>query len=515
MSKGNGKPKRKGDATVLRGDCLEVMRGMESGSVDAVVCDPPAGVSFMNCAWDGDKGGRDKWVAWLTEVMRECLRLLKPGGHALVWALPRTSHWTGWAIEEAGFEVRDRVTHMFGSGFPKSLSVDRAIDREAGAERKVVGIRSNGAGNKPNGHSFDDDGYEWSKDVKITAPATPAAAQWAGYGTALKPAAEDWWLARKPLECGTVAANVLRHGTGGINVDGCRINVSGFRTEPVGARQNGNAVLGAGLHGKGDYRIPTSAGRWPANVTLEHSAGCVCVGKKRVKASPPGAPQQLKTSKGCKGGAFGSVEACKPNGHPIAEGLVKPGYASPDGTEEIEEWVCEEGCAVAELDRQSGVSQGTNRMRHNHTGRQGYHGNIRDFNTSGFTDSGGASRFYYTAKAARRERWIYCRDCQAAYPAAEREAHAHGHVDASDKQTWQHLNAHPTVKPVALMRWLCRLVTPPGGTILDPFLGSGTTAVAAVEEGFKCVGIEREPEYAAVAEARIASYTADARPLLV
>jgi site-specific DNA-methyltransferase (adenine-specific) len=203
-----------GRAVLYLGDCLEVLRGLEPGSIDAVVTDPPAGIGFMGQDWDHDKGGRAAWIAWMTDVARECLRVLKPGGHALVWALPRTSHWTATAWEDAGFEVRDRVAHVFGSGFPKSLDVSKAIDAAAGAEREVVGvsdhIHSRGANTaypKCPGETAAAAEQTAERGNCITAPATPAARQWAGWGTALKPAVEDWWLLREPL-AGTVAAKL-------------------------------------------------------------------------------------------------------------------------------------------------------------------------------------------------------------------------------------------------------------------------------------------------------------------
>jgi SAM-dependent methyltransferase len=168
-----------------------------------VVTDPPSGIAFMGKDWDTDKGGRDAWVAWLASVLAECRRVLKPGGHALVWALPRTSGWTHRAIEDAGLDVRDCITHLFGSGFPKSLDVGKAIDRAADAEREVVGIdpyraalfakTQHGEYVSPNGWSAG------NRSAAITAPATEDAARWDGWGTALKPSSEMWYLARKPL----------------------------------------------------------------------------------------------------------------------------------------------------------------------------------------------------------------------------------------------------------------------------------------------------------------------------
>jgi site-specific DNA-methyltransferase (adenine-specific) len=175
------------------------MQAMPADSVDAVVCDPPAGISFMSKSWDTDHGGRDQFVAWLTERLTEATRLLKPGGHALIWAMPRTSGWTHRAIEDAGLIPRDCIVHLFGSGFPKSRNIGKDIDRMAGATREVIGTK---ASNRPNvvgltpGNSMGGGAYTERLE---TAPATPEAQQWDGWGTALKPASEHWWLARKPL----------------------------------------------------------------------------------------------------------------------------------------------------------------------------------------------------------------------------------------------------------------------------------------------------------------------------
>lgn len=189
---------------VLLGDCLEILPILEENTIDAIVTDPPAGISFMGKSWDGDKGGRDAWIKWLEGVASECLRVLKPGGHMLIWALPRTSHWTATAVENAGFEIRDRVSHIFGQGFPKSLDVGKHIDKMAGVEREVVQeyIARGYADVSPT----NDGRNQWaageviSKVAHITAPATPEAQEWDGWGTALKPAMEDWWLCRKPLD---------------------------------------------------------------------------------------------------------------------------------------------------------------------------------------------------------------------------------------------------------------------------------------------------------------------------
>jgi site-specific DNA-methyltransferase (adenine-specific) len=258
---------------VIHGDCLEVMKQMPDGCVDAVVTDPPAGISFMGKDWDHHKGGRNQWIAWMITIASECLRVVKPGGHAFVWSLPRTSHWTATAWEDAGFDLKDRVAHVFATGFPKSLSVGKAIDKAAGTERQVVGKRTDRAakprrdirgGNLVGGHKPAIDLSD------ITAPATEAAKDWEGWGTAVKPAVQDWWLLRKPLSEKNVAENVLKHGTGALNIDECRI--PGLKGSGVWGSSNKHCQTGRTLNQSPegeDYRSqPHPAGRWPANLIL-------------------------------------------------------------------------------------------------------------------------------------------------------------------------------------------------------------------------------------------------------
>jgi len=207
---------------LINDDCLIAMKKMDSNSVDSIVTDPPAGIGFMGKDWDKNKGGRDQWIAWLSEIMTEALRVLKPGGHALVWSLPRTSHWTGFALENAGFEVRDCVYHLFGTGFPKSLSIDKHIDKALGVEREIVDTIPDRWTGKGNTYQYSQQ-HANSENIYITASSSQEAKQWEGWGTALKPAVEQWWLVRKPLSEKTIVNNVLKWGTGGLNIDECRV----------------------------------------------------------------------------------------------------------------------------------------------------------------------------------------------------------------------------------------------------------------------------------------------------
>jgi DNA modification methylase len=495
------------------GDCLEVLRGMEADSVDAVVTDPPYGLSFMGKGWDYDVPTEDVW--------RECLRVLKPGGHLLAFAGTRTQHRMAVRIEDAGFEIRDMIAWVYGSGFPKSLDVSKAIDKGHGENRArqlrfTAWMRSTGVtaeqinaatGSRMASHYLTDKeqpaiatadmfdklrphlpevpeeierlvcertGLEWTaykqrdvvgvkimndttkaragfsgsthspdydgskRPVNITAPATDAARQWDGWGTALKPALEPITVARKPL-VGTVAANVLRHGTGAINVDGCR--VAGV----VPSTTHGANALGCmnddGLEPSltGQRFDPHPAGRWPANLIHDGSDEVV--------------------------GLF-------PN---TTSGSRKAG-------------------------------------RHVVAGGQGRYGEFAEGDLPEVIgDSGSAARFFYCAKASKadRDEGLDAGSHRAAGVGDERPSGS-SEERRGKKAVQPRANIHPTVKPTALMRYLCRLVTPPNGIVLDPFMGSGSTGKAAILEGFRFVGIEREADYIEIARARIEAASREA-----
>lgn len=435
---------------ILHGDCLEMLKTLPDNSVDSLVTDPPAGISFMGKSWDDDKGGRTQWIAWLSQVMTECKRVMKPGAHGLVWAIPRTSHWTATALEDAGFEIRDVITHLFGSGFPKSLDISKAIDKAAGAQRtEILGFYRTGEGAafKHSGNGTEQFHKAAAKEIKISAPATDAAKQWQGWGTALKPASEHWILIRKPIEEKTVAANVLKHGCGGINIDGCRIGVE--------QRTNKGMISLGVMHDDGwePRKIESIvAGRFPANLVLSHSEHC-------------------------------TDEAC-------------------DMFE----------CPVALLDEQSGnlgKSAGGNSKNVNNKVYGKYVGEL-DRKPCGFGDSGGASRFFYCAKVSTSERNAGLEgmpDVTMGIGDERPSGQSMQRLDGRDARVVK--NHHPTVKPQKLMRYLCRLITPPGGTVLDPFMGSGSTGCAAVSEGFKFIGIEREFEYCDIATKRIQHWSSE------
>jgi DNA modification methylase len=453
--------------------------------------------------------------AWHEAWAREALRVLKPGGHLLAFGGTRTYHRLACAIEDAGFEIRDCLSWMYGSGFPKSLDVGKAIDRAAGAEREVVGSKLGQPG-KSLAHlesepyerdperGWQTQGgkrnvYDQAKALEITAPATPEAQQWQGWGTALKPSHEPIVLARKPL-AGTVAGNVLEYGTGALNVDGCRIghDEPAKTTTRTAARfkesENGGVRFSGSVSEQSSVAGADPSGRWPANVVLSHHENCEQVGTRRVKPSN-GSGLASPKSGGFGGGMFGDGEADNIGGG--------------QREETVEAWRCVESCPVRLLDEQSGeLRSPALRSTNNSAGKAGMFGQAyqpkdRD------EEYGGASRFFYCAKSSSAERNAGLEGFegkQVAVPALAGPGRERvGDLDERGKQlTPPRRNHHPTVKPIALMRWLVRLVTPPGGTVLDPFTGSGTTGIAAALEGFNFVGIEREDEYVKIAQARIA-----------
>jgi site-specific DNA-methyltransferase (adenine-specific) len=409
---------------IIHGDSIEVLRTLEPESVDAVVTDPPYGLGntspkhVAEClrAWSAREtwqpSGRGfmgrEWDAWVPppELWREVLRVLKPGGHAIVFAGSRTQDLMSVSLRLAGFEVRDVIMWLYGSGFPKSLNVSKAIDKTLGAEdqREVIGLKTKPDGTvksareimKPSAHAgwrrpWMDDPERVERAGQITASATDEARAWEGWGTALKPAYEPAILARKPLR-GTVARCVLEHGTGAINVDASRVGDEGGTRS---GRIAGSTVSesGDGLNGGGAY--PINKGRYPSNVMMDE------------------------------------------------------------------------------------------RVAH---------------------ELGERARYFYTPKASKAEREVGLEGFEK-----RRAGHSSGAETRPNKPTNhpKRANTHPTVKPIALMRYLVRMVTPPSGTVLDPFAGSGSTLCAAALEGFEHIGVEREGEYVAIARERVAHWTAE------
>lgn len=475
---------------ILQGDCRERMAEMEENSIDAIVCDPPYEIGFMNRGWDSNG------IAYDQEVWRQAWRVLKPGGYILAFGGSRTYHRLACAIEDAGFEIRDCISWVYGSGFPKSLDVSKAIDRAAGAEREVIGKHPNPASEIPRGGKLD-------KDIDITAPATDAARQWDGWGTALKPAHEPIVMARKPLSEKTVAANVLRWGCGAMNIDGCRV-----RTDP--SQESDKRLTGEAENVRRSKYVlfPQNAldnsdvppmynntGRFPANLILGHAPGCVRRGEKSVRG--------VQKAAGSPG--FGSDR----------DDNYELGTGREYGPEEtVADWDCVEGCAVRLIAEQSGHlksgggSKTTPGDKISSSGWKEKRLKGPEYSPS----EGTAARFFYQVDP---DPLFYTSKA----PTTERENGLIGHIPCvvcGGLDTTHHKNekgelvkchrcTHPTVKPLKLMRYLVRLVTPPGGVVLDPFAGSGTTLLAAKEEGFGYIGIELEPEYIEIAEARLAA----------
>lgn len=379
---------------VTNADCVATMLAMRPDSIDAIVTDPPYEIAFMGKGWD------NAGVAFSIDTWKAAYHVLKPGGHLLAFGATRTYHRMAVAIEDAGFEIRDSIHWMYGTGFPKSHDVSKAIDKLAGADRQDVyadteKVTTNEVYGKGLGVA-----------VLERRPLPDDARKWNGWGTALKPAHEPIIVARKPLE-GTVAQNVLKQGTGAINIDGCRVGTEMMqKTQSDGTFKSANSSMSG--HNPASVVAGHVEGRWPANVILDEDAAV----ELDEQSGPAGAAARACVTR--RTGSSTSVA----RGHYAGTDQAAPFYA----------------------------------------------------------DSGGASRFFYVAKPSKGER-------NRGMPEGEK-------------------NDHPTVKPVQLMRYLVRLVTPPDGVVLDPFCGSGTTLMAALEEGVRVVGIEQSAAYAEIARHR-------------
>jgi site-specific DNA-methyltransferase (adenine-specific) len=443
--------------------------------IDTIITDPPYGLEFMGKEWDKldgvDLGGRriikkhtdptqrrgamkvrygygegigQAMQDWHHRWATVALRVAKPGAFMLAFGGTRTWHRLACAIEDAGWELRDTVMYVYGSGFCKNHDISKAIDKAAGAEREVVGpathIHSRGKNTafpkRPGEATAEESGRTKHQDAPmLTAPATEAAKLWDGWGTALSPAWEPILVCMKPRDR-TFAENALRHGVAGLWIDGGRIEThesldGGAYAKQGSARHDGTKNWRYKRDGgAGEYQQPS--GRWPKNLILD--------GSEEVLALFPTSSVTGKRS------------------------------------------------ARSKAAQVEGTAWGTD----NHESTE-YAG-----------DSGSAARFYYTAKAAGDERWFFCHDCQDAYPKSKRDHHWHGHVDEKGEKTWKHLVSHPTVKPLALMEYLCRLtMTPTGGVVFDPFCGSGTTCVAAKKLGRNYLGCDTNAAYVAISNGRL------------
>ena len=457
--------KNGGKVGLHHGDCLEVLRSLESGGIDSLVTDPPAGISFMGKEFD-TFDSLDNFQDEMRKIFIECLRVLKPGAHGLVWALPKTSHHTAMALEKAGFEVRDVITHIFGTGFPKSHNVSKNIDKVLGCKRKVIGTIHSSGMNKMQIENGQQNYSKLDFDKYDLTPVSDSAKKYDGFGTALKPSSEHWILVRKPLSEKTVAANVLKHGCGGINIDGCRINVS--EDDPNHRKATGENGDSPSMFGVGNTKRPATLtqGRFPSNTIFSHNEDCVRVGEKEVK-SDSHTTQKRDIGNGLiysKGGNSGVDFGNK--------------FVNENGRETVDDWKCSETCACKMLDEQSGNRPTSFRKNGSYNNNNNaMFGNAKSERDGiPYSDCGGASRFFYCAKPSTSERNEGLENIK---------------------------NGHPTIKSIKLMQYLCRLVTPPNGIVLDPFMGSGSTGIAALKEGFDFIGIEKEQDYFEIAKARI------------
>jgi DNA modification methylase len=567
---------------VINGDNIELLKNYPDNYFDAVVTDPPYGLGKEPNAEElmkdwiekgyheiSGKGFMGKeWDAFIPQPIfwKEVYRVLKHGGHVLSFFGTRTYDWGVMSMRFAGFEVRDCIQWLYGSGFPKSHNISKALDKMEGrigessfkiktelnklkdlkgysskelndlcgfessnyfrtdnhlinnfpneekwkklkeilginedldslfksAKREIIGKSKY---SQPiNGIMSNGLDKSLRKNISITTSSTEAAKQWDGWGTALKPANEPIVLARKPLEKGlSVAENILKWGVGGINIDASRIGNENRSYKGMSS----NIPSGAGTFRDDNWKPKdievNVSGRFPANIILTHHEDCVCKGTKKVKSD---------------GHHSGKVPD---NGGLYNLGLKpledKGNIHAQNGKEEVEDWDCHEDCPIRILDEQSGVTKSSKRGSHNSRVRTS--GDIykqdkdeyRDDNTYG--DKGGASRFFYVAKASKAERnkgldGFDTKQTIGGGGTYNEEAGAkYGSIKAEGK------NFHPTVKPIKLMQYLVKMITPPNGIVLDPFCGSGTTGVACKLDGFQFVGLEQDPEYSKIADARI------------
>ncbi len=418
---------------IIHGDCFEVLKNIPDNYFDSLISDPPAGISFMSKEFDHNKGGMLNWINWLSEIMAECLRVMKPGACGLVWSLPRTSHWTGMALELAGFRIIDICHVAQGQGFPKSQDISKQIDQLFGEEREVIGLKTRPDGTqRPNYKNWGENDC-WkglARNECETTPKSPEAKQWDGWKTpALKPAVEGWWLVQKPISETSIARNILKHGVGGLNVEASRVGTeSTIRT--MGCNPTNRSSYGTFAHDKTEKMIGGStSGRFPSNLIL--SCGANCKGENH----------------------------------------------SPD-------------CPVTVVGEQSGICTSGEKPSIDKVTRGTCYGKRQKGNINHFSKSiGTAARFfkqlpfdpetipsvYYQAKASPSDR----------------------------SNSGEIKNTHPTVKSRHLMKYLITLITPENGIVLDPFCGSGTTAVACKELGRNYICIEKEKEYFDIACDRI------------
>jgi site-specific DNA-methyltransferase (adenine-specific) len=601
---------------ILHGDNRETLKTIPDNSIDAIVTDPPYGIDFLGKAWDANTGA--------LETYQECLRVLKPGGHIVAFSAARTYHHLAVTLEQAGFEIRDQIMWIYSSGFPKSQDVGKSIDR---AEKKLDPnygsiprdkqasfVSTEGKGNKSSRckKCLKDIVMQYScKDTEcamVYNPQTDDGKKWHGWGTALKPALEPIIVGRKPLSEKNVSLNVLKWGTGGINIGASRIG-NEERTDTITENGFGSNFMDDGWVPSGKTYEKTVTGRFPSNVIFQHSEGCAPTGEtKTSKTSAGNRTATFGTQETVSGGdgsggfegyeytveIYNCVDGCpikeldeqsgtSKSGKPRADrgtgGIWKEGDGVPVGPQygdtggasrffhqttpdaeptgrfpanlifthgedcveigvveesyainKTEEWTgfgqkerpdyesteqkvstvlyeCVDGCPVKELDEQSG--QSTSKVGNPRgTTKKGLFANS-EFNKVGkeHNDSGGASRFFYVAKANKKDRnegLDGLIEKGKVYNGTSEDSAGKAPGSVEDKFTTKpQTNFHPTVKPTSLMEYLVALVCPVGGVVLDPFTGSGSTGKAAIRKGMKFVGIEMTDEYLPIIKGRL------------
>jgi len=441
---------------ILNLDCRAGLAMLPDNSIDAILTDPPYELGFMGSKWDATG------IAYDVDMWRDALRVLKPGGHLLAFSGSRTYHRMTCAIEDAGFDVRDQMLWVYGSGFPKSLDISKAIDKAAGAEREVIRVDSDRVRN-PKATGGGRDGTAgatrpWIEEAMRVGyhekagdiPVTLAAQYWQGWGTTLKPAHEPICVARKPLGANTVAANILAHGVGGLNIDACRVPVdpatdaSQLRTMSV-SQHDGADGWGMNTTGANPAaRVLGVKGRWPANLIHDGSPEVLAMFPETAAASV----RQPSESGDNTPEELGGMNSRKP----MARGVADSGGTAARFFQRCE-W--EQGDIDAAL-------------------------------------------LYYCAKASKRER-------NAGLESFEHRADSGGAMRDGGRESQPRANDHPTVKPLALGRYLARLICPPGGTPLDLFGGSGTFPLAAKLEGFTPLAFELGEHFTELANARLAA----------
>jgi site-specific DNA-methyltransferase (adenine-specific) len=476
---------------VINGNNIDILKQYPDNYFDAIVTDPPYGLGKEPNAEELMKDWIEKgyheitgtgfmgkeWDAFIPQPIfwKEVFRVLKHGGHVLSFFGTRTYDWGVMSMRFAGFEVRDCIQWLYGSGFPKSLSVSKSIDKQ----------------NK-------------TKEVNVTAPSTEKAKEWDGWGSALKPANEPIVLARKPLEKGlTIAENVLKWGTGAINIDACRVGISD-KVDMNATQKNFDKMGFSGAKETDGISTYNPQGRFPANIILTHHEDCECIGTKKVKPSN-GSGKASENGGGFSKGMFGDGTSDNIGG----------GFTDANGEETVEDWICVDDCPIKILDEQSGIlKSGAMKKSYQYTNNGNSlgkpSGSTKQIHES---NQGGASRFFYVAKASKSERNKGL-DGFKIYKQEElsrknfNSCKENGTIGENPYlgKTAEAKNIHPTVKPIKLMQYLVRLITPPNGIVLDPFCGSGTTGVACKLEGFQFVGLEQDAEYSKIAQARIDNY---------